>query len=164
MTGVGPGLRPSSGWLGAASGGARWIRMERRFDTSPERLYRAWTDPEELAAWFPLAVEGSLATGTRSVLVWADRRMAWDVLESEPDRRIRARWQMLPDDPFPSDVTLTIAPMGYGSRLTLEAGPYTFSREGGIEAWGEAREGWAEALAQLRAQLDFSVDLRWIGR
>lgn len=48
----------------------------------------------------------------------------------------------------------------YGSRLELEGGPFPLDQPGAIEAWAEAIEGWSEALAMLRAHLDFSVDLR----
>ena len=48
----------------------RWVRMRRRFDAPPDRVYRTWADPEELARWFPERVEGGLAVGSRCVLWW----------------------------------------------------------------------------------------------
>ena len=30
------------------------------------RVHRAWSDPEELASWFPRQVEGSLTVGARA--------------------------------------------------------------------------------------------------
>ena len=48
----------------------RTIRMTLRLNAPPERVSRAWTDPEELARWFPDRVEGGLAVGARTVLVW----------------------------------------------------------------------------------------------
>ncbi len=62
----------------------RWVQVSRRIDASTARVHRAWTDPEELASWFPRQVEGSLTVGTRSVLTWHDRRVPIDVLASEP--------------------------------------------------------------------------------
>jgi uncharacterized protein YndB with AHSA1/START domain len=138
----------------------RWIRLERPLEASPARVYRAWTAPEELAMWFPLEVEGSLAPGTRSFLVWPLRRVWIDILEAEPDRRFRFRWPLLPEDPRSTEVTVSLEPRGYGTKLILQDGVFDLGRPDELEAWAIALEGWASALANLRAQLDFSVDLR----
>ncbi len=52
----------------------RTVRMNRRLNAPPERVSRAWSDPEELARWFPERVEGALAVGARTMLVWEDNR------------------------------------------------------------------------------------------
>ena len=67
-------------------GAPRTVRMVRRFDAPPSRIYRCWTVPEELIRWFPQRVEGSLAVGTRSILVFPDQRVWWDVAVLESDR------------------------------------------------------------------------------
>jgi putative phosphoribosyl transferase len=51
---------------------------------------------------------------------------------------------------MPGEVTLKIVP-----RAT-----HLFEEPGALDAWAEALQGWGEALAMLRAQLDFSVDIR----
>ena len=61
-----------------------WVRVSRRLDASPARVHRFWSDPEELASWFPRQVEGSLTVGARSVLTWHDRRVPIEVLASVP--------------------------------------------------------------------------------
>ena len=142
--------------------GVRSVSVRRLLDASPERVFRAWSSPEELAAWFPHRVEGSLAPGTRSTLVWPDQRIWWEVLEAEPDRRFRFRWPWLADDSIVSEVLVEIEPRGYGSTLRLTDGPFDVDRPGGLDAYAECLEGWGEALTLLRAQLDFSVDLRHI--
>jgi uncharacterized protein YndB with AHSA1/START domain len=139
--------------------GGRWVRMTRRLEAPPPRVYRAWSDPEELPRWFPEQVEGGLAVGSRAILVWPDRRVWWEVLEAEPPRRFAFRWPWL-DERLVTKVTIAIAPVGYGSRVDLEDGPFPIDAPGGLDAWAEAIAGWSEALAQLRAELDFSVDLR----
>jgi uncharacterized protein YndB with AHSA1/START domain len=138
----------------------RTVHLERRVDAPPYRVYRAWSAPEALAEWFPDAVEGSLAPGARSTLVFPDQRVWWDVLEAEPVSHFRFRWPWLATEAWVSEVTVTIAPRGYGSLVTLEDGPFDLSVEGVLEAYAECLAGWAEALAQLRAVVDFSVDLR----
>ena len=138
----------------------RTVRMVRRLNAPPERVFRAWTDPEELARWFPERIEGGLAQGARTILVWPERRIWWDVVEVHPNHTFVFRRPWLPDERVITTVRVTIDPVGYGSRLELNDGPFALAEPGVIEAWAEALEGWAEALALLRAHLDFSVDLR----
>jgi uncharacterized protein YndB with AHSA1/START domain len=68
----------------------RSVRMVRRLDAPPARVYRCWTVPEELIRWFPQRVEGSLAVGTRSTLVFPDQRVWWDVTVLERGRSASA--------------------------------------------------------------------------
>jgi uncharacterized protein YndB with AHSA1/START domain len=140
--------------------GARWVRMRRRFTASPERVFRAWTDPEELARWYPERVEGGLAVGMQSTLVWSHRRVSWDVIEAEPNRMFTFRRSWLSDERLVTTATVRIEPVGYGCRVDLEDGPFPLDQLNGLDAWADALEGWSEALAMLRAHLDFSVDLR----
>jgi len=138
----------------------RMVHMVRRLNAPPERVFRAWADPEELARWFPERIEGGLAVGARSTLVWPDRRVWWDVIEAHPSRAFVFRRPWLPDERLITTVRVTIEPAGYGSRLDLADGPFALDQTGAIDAWAGALESWAEALAMLRAHLDFSVDLR----
>ncbi len=144
----------------ASPASSRNVHIVRRLDAPPERVYRAWAHPEELVRWFPQRVEGSLMPGTRSVLVWPDQRVWWDVISAEPYRRLVVRWPWLPDESYETQFSVLIEPRGYGSRLTLDDGPFDVGRPEVLDAYARACEGWAEALAMLRAQLDFSVDLR----
>lgn len=138
----------------------RWVRMRRRLDAPPDRVYRTWADPEELARWFPERVEGGLAVGSRSVLVWSDRRVWWEVTEARPNRDFAFRWPWLADEGLVTDVRVTIEPAGYGSVLELEDGPFPLDVPAALDAWAKGIELWSDALAKLRAHLDFSVDLR----
>lgn len=142
------------------TGVQRWVRIRRRMDAPPDRVYRTWADPEELARWFPEQIEGGLAVGSRCVLVWADRRVWWDVTAALPNREFAFRWPWPPDEQLVTAVRVRIAPAGYGTRLELEDGPFPLDQPGAIDAWAEAVEIWSDALAKLRAHLDFSVDLR----
>ena len=138
----------------------RTIRMARRLNAPPERVSRAWSDPEELARWLPDQVEGALAEDARTVLVWRDHRVWWDVIEATPGRLFAFRRPWLPDESVVTTVRITITPSGYGTRLRLEDGPFQLDQPGGIDAWAEALQAWSEAIAMLRAYLDFSVDIR----
>ncbi|MDA8238060.1 MAG: SRPBCC domain-containing protein [Chloroflexi bacterium] len=138
----------------------RTVRMVRRFGAPPPRLYRCLTDPEELVRWFPERIEGSIAVHTRSTLVFPNARRWWDIDTLESDRRLVVRWAWLPGDAWITTVTIALEPAGYGTLLTLTDGPFDLRVPGAIDAYAEAREGWAEALAWLRGYADFSVELR----
>jgi uncharacterized protein YndB with AHSA1/START domain len=134
--------------------------MRRALDAPPARVYRAWSDPVELAHWFAPRVEGSLAVGASSVLIWHDRRVTLQVLEAHPDEIVRFRWSWLPDEGCVTQVVVEIRPRGYGTELVLTDGPFDLTRPGVMDAYAGALEGWGEALAGLRAHLDFTVDIR----
>lgn len=67
------------------------LRMERRFPVPADRLWRALTDPAELAHWFPNAME---------------------VVEQDAPRRLVARWEG-------STLTFELAAEGAVTRLTF---------------------------------------------
>ncbi len=138
----------------------RTIRLVRRLDAPPERVSRAWADPEELARWLPDRVEGALAAGARTQLAWRDRRTWWEVTEVETGRLFTFRRPWLADESVVTTVRVTFGASGYGTRLRLEDGPFPLDQPSGLDAWTEAIQTWSEALVMLRAYLDFSVDIR----
>ncbi|HXR26481.1 MAG TPA: SRPBCC domain-containing protein [Candidatus Baltobacteraceae bacterium] len=150
-----------SGDLAGDGGRSRLVALRRRLSAPPHRVFRAWSDPEELVRWWPSQIEGDLAVNARSVLVWPDERVWWDVIAAEPDRSFVFRRPWTPDERLVTRVAVTIRPLGYGCRLDLEDGPFPLGPADGLDAWARAIEHWTTALAQLRAHLDFSVDLRW---
>jgi uncharacterized protein YndB with AHSA1/START domain len=145
---------------GAQENATRWVRLERRLDSSAERAFRAWSDPEELARWLPDQIEGSLAEGTRSVLLWSRTRVWWYVQESHPDDTFVFRRPWMPADELVTTVRITVRDVGYGCRVELEDGPFPIDTPAGLDAWATAIQTWAEALTMLRAYLDYSVDVR----
>ena len=140
--------------------GVRWVRMERRLDASAERVFRAWSDPEELARWLPPRIEGGLAAGARTVLVWPRARVWWDVAEVHPSDTFVFHRPWGPDEDVVTTVRVTVQRVGYGSRVILEDGPFPIDTPHGLDAWAASIATWSEALTLLRAQLDFSVDAR----
>jgi uncharacterized protein YndB with AHSA1/START domain len=140
--------------------GPRWIRMERRLDASYERAYRAWADPEELGRWLAPEVDGGLAPGTRTWLLWPQARAWWDVVEAQASTRLVFRRAWTPDDRLVTTTTVSIVPVGYGTRVEIADGPFPLDVPGGLDAWARALTTWAETLVMLRAYLDFSVDVR----
>lgn len=138
----------------------RTVQVTRDLDTPPYRVYRAWSAPESLAQWFPDSVEGSLATDARSTLVFPASRVWWDVVEAQPPSRFVFRWPWLPDDAWITTATVSITPRGTGSHVAIDDGPFDLSRPELVGPFADCNWGWGEALANLRAVLDYSVDLR----
>jgi uncharacterized protein YndB with AHSA1/START domain len=66
------------------------LTFERRLAHSVERVWRAVTDPDELAHWFPSAVSGELSPGGRLTFDFPDGEMPpmeGAVVELEAPRR-----------------------------------------------------------------------------
>jgi uncharacterized protein YndB with AHSA1/START domain len=140
--------------------GTRSVELVRTFAAIPSRVYRLLADPEELTRWYVERVEGSLATGTRSGLVWPDARAWWEVQVSESGRRIRLLRPRGPGDRWVTTVDIALERAGAGTRLTLTEGPFDLAEPGALDAWAEALEDWTDTLALLRAYADYAVDLR----
>ncbi|HLM97153.1 MAG TPA: SRPBCC family protein [Acidimicrobiales bacterium] len=71
------------------------LRFTRRLRYPPQTVWRALTDPEHLAAWFPTTIEGERAAGAR--LRFSFRDMEADPIEGEmlafePPSRMELRW------------------------------------------------------------------------
>ena len=138
----------------------RMIHMSRVVDAPPERVYRAWSDPETVRQWLASSVEGSLLPGVRSALVFPRHRIDVDVLEADPNSRFKFRWKHPLQDGISTEVTVVITPVGYGSSVSLSDGPYDVEDEAILDEYARAIEIWAAALTQLRANVDYSIDLR----
>jgi uncharacterized protein YndB with AHSA1/START domain len=138
----------------------RTVAIERRLDATPDRVIRCWTDPDELMRWFPIRVDGSLAVGARTTLVWPREQVWWEVTDLVTPSRFAFRWPWDADETLVTSVTVSLEAEGSGTRILLTDGPFPIDRPGGLDAWAQALEGWGEALTLLRGYVDFSVDLR----
>jgi uncharacterized protein YndB with AHSA1/START domain len=139
---------------------ARTIELERIVDAPPERVYRMWADPDTMSQWLSYQVRGSLLPGARSVLVFPRHQIEVDVLEAQPDSRFRMRWLHPGELDLATEVTVRIQPKGWGSLVTLTDGPYDTDDEAILAEYARAIAIWAAGLTQLRASVDYSVDLR----
>lgn len=70
------------------------VRKKLEFDSPPERVWAALTEPEQLGSWFPDAVEvESFTPGNRGWFFWQEHgRYAFEVLEMQAPRRLVWRW------------------------------------------------------------------------
>ncbi len=139
---------------------ARMIEMERIVDAPPDRVYRMWSDPDTITQWLSYEIRGSLLPGVRSVLVFPRHQIEVDVLEAEPDSRFKFRWAHRGGVDLATEVTISIRPKGWGSVVRLSDGPYDTDDESVLDEYARAIEIWAAALTQLRASVDYSIDLR----
>jgi uncharacterized protein YndB with AHSA1/START domain len=117
------------------------IVLEATYPHPPERVWRALTDNDALAAWLlPVAPAGAFAPrlGHRFAFEAPDpgeggngrrKRIGGEVTGVEEGRRLAYTWQADPDAP-PTLVTWTLEPVdgGNGTRVRLEhdpaAGPF----------------------------------------
>lgn len=112
------------------------VRLQGRFDVPPSRVFRAWTDPDQLRRWFgpggaskSLSVDARVGGGWSVVFDGPDG--ATDTLrgayrEVEIDRKLVFSWvheRALPDGTVEttkeSQVTVTFEAADGGTRLSL---------------------------------------------
>jgi uncharacterized protein YndB with AHSA1/START domain len=125
--------------LKVAEGGAVEVVREVVFDTSPEEVWEALTDPGRLEEWFANDVEFDLEQG--GVFRWDDGEVRRAVVEEvDPERQLTIRWwdPAMPDE---GEVTFTLEEIEEGTRLVVtETAPCEW-------AWAlEARALAADAL------------------
>ena len=135
------------------------VRITRVFEAPRERVFRAWTDPDEVAVWYGPEqfdtprerIHIDLRVGGRYELTMIQRgggaefTIGYDILELvEPELIV------LRSDPIPAigmhEPTLTrveLHDLGGRTRMTLIDGPYPDS--------GPAEAGWNAAFEQLAA-------------
>lgn len=153
------------GSLERGNGGARLV-FTRRLDHPPEAIWQALTDPDELAAWFPAAIEGGWEPGATLTFTFQDPDEAAEALEAEeapvlhgevitcePPRRLEYTWDT-------DTLRFDLEPDGQATVLRLTV---TFEEIG--KAARDAA-GWHACLDLLAARLvggppDFDPEDRW---
>lgn len=119
----------------AGAGPGQVLRLERRLRHRPEKVWRALTEPGELAHWFPAAVEGVPDEGAALRFVFRDGARpsaAGRITEWDPPRRLAytmgaetLRWELspLPDDGcllvFTTEVQWSAAANDNGGAITM---------------------------------------------
>jgi uncharacterized protein YndB with AHSA1/START domain len=135
------------------------VLITRIFDAPRERVFRAWTDPDEVTAWYGpehfdtprQRIQIDLRVGGRYELTMVQRdggaefAIGYEILQLvEPELIV------LRSDPMPEvgmhEPTLTrveLHDLGGRTRMTLTDGPYPDS--------GPAEAGWSSAFDKLAA-------------
>jgi uncharacterized protein YndB with AHSA1/START domain len=129
-------------------GGRPVLRFERRLAHPPEKVWKAITDPAEMAHWFPAQVETELKVGAKIRFVMDEIDDTFgEIVEIDPPKLFVFHWD--------SDVLRwELIPDGAGCRLVFS---HTLS---GSATWGDAKfgaqhaAGWDGCLDLLAGRLD----------
>jgi uncharacterized protein YndB with AHSA1/START domain len=137
------------------------LRQSYFYRTSPQRLFRALTDPKQIVGWFLAKAELSLEKGAPYRFEWAGGYShTGRVLDVVPDRRLSLEW---PNGSgthrFQTQVTFTLRRTGRGTFLTVIHTGFPRTPVG-LEQYGGTQSGWAYYLLNLRSVLEFGRDLR----
>jgi uncharacterized protein YndB with AHSA1/START domain len=133
-----------------ARDGDGWtLTFTRRLAHTPEKVWRAVTEPEHLATWFPQEIVGERSPGARLRFVsGAGDGFDGEMVVFEPPSVIEMMWG--------SDrLRIELQPDGPGTLLTLSD---TFGELG--KAARDAA-GWHECLDRLAAELDGTPPPPW---
>ena len=138
------------------------VLITRIFEAPRERVFRAWTNPDEVAAWYgPEHMEApreririDLRVGGRWELTMVERgggggefSIGYDILELVEPELIVLRSDPMPEVGMhePTVVRVEFHDHGAKTRMTLSDGPYPPEGRGGAEA------GWSAAFDKLAA-------------
>ena len=138
------------------------VLITRVFDGPRERVFKAWTDADEVAAWYgPEQMDTpreritiDLRVGGRYELTMVQRgggaefTIAYEIIELVEPRLIVLRSEPMPEMGMHEPVVLRVEFHDHGkkTRMTLSDGPYP---SGG----GHAEAGWNAAFEKLTAFL-----------
>jgi uncharacterized protein YndB with AHSA1/START domain len=142
------------------SAAAEEILITRIFDAPREEVFRAWTDPDEVAAWFgpehfdTERVQIDLRVGGRYELVMVQRDsgtefpVGYEIVEVVEPELLVLRSDPMPEVGMhePTIVRVELHDHGDKTRMTLSDGPYP----AGLR---HAEAGWIAAFDKLAARV-----------
>lgn len=132
------------------------LTLTRRLKAAPDKVWRAWTDPQTLMRWFAPSdefetptVECDLRVGGRYRIVMKspdgelhDVRGAYR--EIVPNRKLVFSWAWQSEPDKESIVTITLRPDGVGTELTLQHDGIASS-----ESRDKHQHGWIGCVDRL---------------
>ncbi len=137
------------------------IEQQYYFDSSPEIVYRALTDPKQLVKWFLASAKIRPKEGASYTFTWEDGyRHTGTVKKAVENRSLVLSW---PDDlkgkKYLTQASFALSRKGKGTLLSLK---HTGFREGDDWIWlfGAIQSGWAYFLTNLKSVLSQGTDLR----
>ncbi|MCD9592766.1 SRPBCC family protein [Streptomyces sp. 8ZJF_21] len=129
--------------LAQTGGGRSALRLERRLAHPPEKVWRALTEPAQLAHWFPSEVRIELKSGGRMGFVFPGREapdMDGVITELDPPHVFAFTWGE-------DELRWELRPEGDGCVLTLT---HTFGDRFGAASFAS---GWHACITGLAALL-----------
>jgi uncharacterized protein YndB with AHSA1/START domain len=136
------------------------VLITRIFDAPREQVFRAWTDPDEVAAWYGPAhmdaprekIHIDLCVGGRWELTMVQRgggaefAIGYEILELVEPELIVMRSDPMPQMGMHEPVVVRVEfhDLGAKTRMTLSDGPYPAGRS-------HAEAGWNAAFDKLAA-------------
>jgi uncharacterized protein YndB with AHSA1/START domain len=140
------------------------VMITRIFDAPREQVFRAWTDPDEVAAWFGPAhldtprdrVRIDLRVGGRYELTMVSRdgggefAIGYEIVELVAPELLVLRSDPMPEAGMhePTVVRVELHDHGAKTRMTLTDGPMPAAGRGHAEA------GWRGAFDKLAARVE----------
>ena len=133
----------------------RSLEKELFIKATPERVFQALTEKEDLERWFVKKAEVDLRPGGAIRLEWApDAVEIGKILVLEPPHRLSYTWEAL--EPSPTTITFELTAENDGTRLRLI---HTGIGEG--EDWDtyytSINSGWNVHLKNLTAWLETGI-------
>lgn len=139
---------------------AEEILITRIFDAPREEVFRAWTDPDQVAAWFgpehfdTQRVQIDLRVGGRYELVMVQRDsgaefpVGYEIVEIVEPELLVLRSDPMPEVGMhePTIVRIELHDHGDKTRMTLSDGPYPAGQR-------HAEAGWIAAFDKLAARM-----------
>ena len=141
---------------------AKQVAITHVFDAPIEHVFRAWTDPDEVAAWYGPAgmqtprekIQIDLRVGGRFELTMVsldgerEFSIGYEIVELSPPELLVLRSDPMPEAGKDASTTVRIAleDLDGRTRMTLTDGPLPFGRE-------HAEAGYRAAVEKLAAHL-----------
>ncbi len=133
--------------------------LKRRLKAAPEKVYEAWTNPEQMTRWWgapdttkPAVAETDLRVGGRfRVQFWAggqQNSVSGTYREVVPNRKLCFSWAWQSTPERESLVTIELNPVTEGTMLTL-----THEQFYDEQARDNHSRGWNMSLDRLEALL-----------
>src|SRR4029453_5026309 len=137
------------------------LTLKRRLNASPEKVYAAWTNPQQIARWFgPSSVKAG--TGQASIDAWVGGRYRISFTNEDgehhevggvyhevvPNQRLVFSWAWHSTPERQSLVTISMKPEGGGTLLT-----FLHQQFADATARDNHERGWMELFAKLESYL-----------
>jgi uncharacterized protein YndB with AHSA1/START domain len=133
----------------------RTLEKELFIKASPERVFRALTEKEELERWFLVKAEVDLRPGGAIRFEWGPSTIeVGKILVLEPPYRLSYSWEAM--EPSPTTITFELAAENDGTRLHL-----IHTGIGAGEDWdnyyNSVNGGWTAHLDDLKSWLETGI-------